>query len=57
MTLALSLQTRFMGSAHRLTERNIWVNFIVNRSNGSGDIEWTQDGWVDPMTLKCDLDL
>ena len=30
-----------MSSAHRLTERNIWVKFDENRSKGSGDIERT----------------
>ena len=40
-----------------LTERNFWVNFILNRSKGSGDFKGTQNCWVDPMTLKCELDL
>ena len=57
VTLTLSLQTRFMNSSHRLSERNIWMNFIVNHSKGSGDIERTQNCWVDPMTLKCGLDI
>ena len=30
-----------MGSAHRLTERNIQVKFNENRPKGSGDIERT----------------
>ena len=33
------------------------MNFIANRSKGSGDIEETQNCWVDFMTLKFDLDL
>ena len=41
--LDLSLQTRFMGSAHRLTERDIWVKITINRSKGSEDIERTQN--------------
>ena len=32
MTLTLSLQIRVIGSVHRLTERNLWANFTVNRS-------------------------
>ena len=33
--LDLYLHSRVMGSAHHLTERNIWVNFNENRSKGS----------------------
>ena len=48
-----------MGSAHSSTERNILVKFNGNRSkgsNGSGDMEWTRNSRVNPMTLKCDLE-
>ena len=41
-TLTLSLQTRFIGSVHRLTERDIWVKLTINCSKGSNDIERTQ---------------
>ena len=44
-----------MGSAHRLTERNIWVKLNENRPKGSGDVEGTQNSKVNPLT--CDLDL
>ena len=43
MTFTLSLQTLFMGSAHCLTERDIWVKLTINHSEGSEDIEWTQN--------------
>ena len=46
-----------MRSAHRLTERNIWVKFIENLSKGSEDMEQAQTSSVNSMTLKCDLDL
>ena len=46
-----------MGSAYSLTDRNIWVNFNENRSKDSGDMEQTQNSRVNPMILKCDLDL
>ena len=39
-----------MGSAHQLTERNII-------RNGAVDMEQTGNSRVNPMTLKCDLDL
>ena len=55
--MTLTLQTRIIGSAHRLTERNISAKFIVNRLKGSGDIERTQTRNVNSITLKCDLDL
>ena len=54
MTLTLSLCSLVIGSAHRLTERNIWVKF---NEKGSGDMEWTRIEGICPMTLKCDLDL
>ena len=41
--LALSMRTRFMGSAHRLTERDGWVKLTINRSKGSDIIERTQN--------------
>ena len=47
MTLKVDLDlesaARFMGSAHRLTEREIWVKLTINRSKGSEDIERTQN--------------
>ena len=43
MTLTLSLQTWFVGSAHRLTEEEIWVKLTINRSKGSEDIERAQN--------------
>ena len=46
---------RVIGSAHGLTERNIWVKFNENRWRGSGDMEWTQNLRVNPLTLTCDL--
>ena len=46
-----------MGSAYRLTERNIWEKFNENRWKDSRDMEWTQHSMVNPMILKCDLDL
>ena len=44
-----------MCSAHRLTNRNISVKFHENRSKSSGDIEWTRNSRVNPLTLTCDL--
>ena len=32
-----------MGSAHCLTERDIWMKLTINHSKGSEDIEWTQN--------------
>ena len=46
-----------MSSAQHLTEINIWVKFNENRSKGSADMEQAQISRVNPMTLKCDLDL
>ena len=43
MTLTLSLRRRVMGSAHHLTERNVWVKFNENRCKGSGDMEQTRN--------------
>ena len=37
-----------MCSAHRLKERNIWVQFDENQSKGSGDIEMTRNSMVNP---------
>ena len=56
-TLTLSTHSQAMGSAHGLTERNIWVKLSENRSKGSGDMEGTRNPKVNPMTLKCDHDL
>ena len=55
-TLTLSLHSRVMGSAHQLTERNIWVKFYENGPKGSGDMERTQNSKVNPLTLTCDLE-
>ena len=55
MTLTLSLHSRVIGSANRLTERNIWVKFNENHSKGSGDMEWTRISRVNSITLTCDL--
>ena len=46
-----------MYSAHRLTERDIWVKFNENRPKSSGDMERTRNSRVNPLTLTCDLDL
>ena len=46
-----------MGSAHRLTYRNIRVKFNINLSKGSGDMVRIQNSSVNHMTLKRDLDL
>ena len=47
MTLKVDLDLEsadpFMGSAHRLTKRDIWVELTINRSKGSEDIERTQN--------------
>ena len=56
MTLTLSLCSRVIGSAHRLTERKIFVKFNENRLKGSGDME-RENSRVNPFTLTCDLDL
>ena len=42
LTLTLSLCIRVIGSAHRLTERNIWVKFDKNRPKASRDMERTR---------------
>ena len=39
VTLTLSLGGWVMCSAHRLTERNIWVRLNENCPKGSGDME------------------
>ena len=57
MTLTLSLYSGVMGSAHCLTEINIWVKFIENCLKGSGGMDRHQIQRVKPMTLNCDFDL
>ena len=58
MTLTLTLGSWVMCSAHRLTERNIWVKFNENRPKKcSGDMEQTRNARVNPLTLTCDLDI
>ena len=56
-TVTLSLYNWAMGSAHQLTERNIWEMFNENLTKDWRDMELTQNSRVNPMTLKCDLDL
>ena len=46
-----------MGSAPPLTEINILVKFNENLLKGLGEMEHTGNSRVNPMTLKCDLDL
>ena len=46
-----------MCSAHRLTERNIWVKINENRPKGSGDMKRTRNLRVNPLTLTRDLDI
>ena len=47
MTLETDLDLEYAdpvhGTAHRLTERDIWVKLTINRSKGSEDIERTKD--------------
>ena len=45
-----------MGSAHCLTEINIWVKLNENRSKGLEDMEHTPNSRVKPMNLNCDLE-
>ena len=45
-----------MGSAHQLTEKNIFAMFNENLTKGCEDLKDTNSG-VNPMTLICDLDL
>ena len=33
------------------------MKFNENRLKGSGDMEWTRNSRVNPLTLSCDLDL
>ena len=54
--MTLSLSSWVLGSAHRLTERNIWVKFNENSSKSSGDMEQTWNGTINLMTMKCDID-
>ena len=42
-----------MCSAHCLTERNILVKFDEKSLKGSGDMKWTRNSGVNPLT--CDL--
>ena len=39
--LDLDLRSRVMISAHRLTEKNIWMKFTENLAKSSGDMERT----------------
>ena len=43
-----------MCSAHRLTERNIWVKFNENRPEGSGDMKQTLNSRVNPLTFDLE---
>ena len=56
MTLTLSMYSQVIGSAHFLTERNIWMEFNENGLKGSGDMDRTQNSRVNPMTLTCDFE-
>ena len=49
-----SLGSWAMCSAHRLTERNIWVKFNEIRPKVSGDLKRTRNSRVNPLT--CDLE-
>ena len=55
--MTLSLHSLVIGSAHGLTERNIWVKLNENRPMCSGDMELTHNSRVNPLTLICVLDL
>ena len=57
VTLTLSLHILEIGSAHRLTERNIWVKFNEHLFKGSADMERTRNRRLNPMNMKCGLDL
>ena len=50
--MTLSLGSWVICSAHRLTERNIWVKFNENQFKGSGDMEMTRYSRVNPLTLS-----
>ena len=45
-----------IGSAHYLTQRNIWVKFNENRLNGLGDMERTRNSRINPLTFTCGLE-
>ena len=49
--VTLSRHGWVMGSAHRLTEGNIWPNFNENSSRGKGDMERTKNLRLQLMTL------
>ena len=57
VTLTLSLHCWVMGSAHYLTEANIWPKFNIYLSKGSGDMEWTWNSRLKLVTFNCNLDL
>ena len=42
-------------SAHRVTEKNIWMEFNENRPKCSEDIERTRNSRVYPLTLTSDI--
>ena len=50
--MTLSLGSWVMCSAHRLTERNIWVMFNENRPKGFGGMERTRNSSVNHLTLN-----
>ena len=52
--MTLSLGSRVIGSAHHLTETNIWVKLNDNPSNDSGDMEQTQK--FKGKSHDCDLE-
>ena len=57
VTLTLSPQGWFMGSANCPTEVNIWPTFKENPSRGKGDMEPTPNSRLKLVTFNCDLDL
>ena len=46
-----------MGSAHHLTEANIYPTFKEKPSRGKGDIELTPNSRLKLVTFNCDLEL
>ena len=59
MTLKCDVDSMSVLPSHRiftLSHLNIWVKFNENCPKGSGDMEWTQNSRVNPMSLTCDLE-
>ena len=57
VTLILSRHGWVIDSAHHLTKVNSWPKIKENPSTGIRDTEQTQNSWLKPVTLNCDLDL